>query len=565
MFRRKFIDRLRKKYQSGGMYNQPQQYQEGGKYPHNMYNKKTGYKIVAEDAEAHKALSKDFDHNKMMGGGMYNQMQQYGMGGQQLPGGEMEPIPGSDAMQFNGQSHDQGGIMLDDQTEVEGGETMDQVTMAKNGGKRSDYFFSDHLKEGGVSYANMHKDILAEGGEQEKIDYLAQMQEKAAGRSPNKIQTAEYGGVKKYQTAGEYQKLQYDVEDAHFDKYGNTGSQSVNVDGELDNNEFGITFNPEFNPITLQKEVEVNRNTNNTPIVDTEDSDYIDEDIQADLARTTEEESAAQLTSQENTIISGDNQKNKTLLQKLKEKLSKGAIPREAYIAGVAQLLPAAYSLFNKQDDAEQASYTPGFTSPIVAERGKASRLERVNYNNERSTNASDMRGLNKFIETSGGGPANIINKMMAYSKKQKGDSKINAAETRANMQISNREAQLNQQMQLSNMQRAQQASITNAQMIRAEATRADQINLSNASARQRLKDDEAYNKFQAVSSAASGIAGIAGDVLSYKAQERLARSIGADGIYDRDKLRDELRKENPDMTEDEINSFITKFNKIKK
>ena len=84
------------------------------------------------------------------------------MGGvQPLPGGVMEPIPGSDAVVFKGNKHNESGmgsdsgIMVDETTEVEGGgfgpngellegETMDQVTM-KHGGNR-DYFFSDHLK-----------------------------------------------------------------------------------------------------------------------------------------------------------------------------------------------------------------------------------------------------------------------------------------------------------------------------------------------------------------------------------------------------------------------------------
>ena len=64
-------------------------------------------------------------------------------GGVKLPGGMMEPIPGSAAVEFKGKSHEEGGIMLDPMTEVEGDETMDQVTM-KHGGK-SDYFFSQHL------------------------------------------------------------------------------------------------------------------------------------------------------------------------------------------------------------------------------------------------------------------------------------------------------------------------------------------------------------------------------------------------------------------------------------
>ena len=179
------------------------------------------------------------------------------------------------------------------------------------------------------------------------------------------------------------------------------------------------------------------------------------------LARTPEQ--------QEEIIRKEGTPENNALLDKLKDKARRGVIPPEAYIAGIAQLLPAAYSFFHKQPDAEQATYNQGFTSPIIAERGKASKLERVNYNNERSTNASDMRGLNRFIETSGGGPANIINKMMSYSKKQQGDSRINAAETRANQQIANQEAQMEQQMAVNNMTRAQQASTTNAQLSRAE------------------------------------------------------------------------------------------------
>ncbi len=139
----------------------------------------------------------------------------------QLPGGVMEPIPGSDAVVFKGATHDQGGIMVDAATEVEGGgfgpdgepldgETMDQVTVAKEGGKRQDYFFSSHLKKDGRTFADHHKDILAMGGTQSDIDYLAKIQEEAANRNPNKIGTAklgglmEYGGPRQYSNGGTF-------------------------------------------------------------------------------------------------------------------------------------------------------------------------------------------------------------------------------------------------------------------------------------------------------------------------------------------------------------------------
>lgn len=139
-------------------------------------------------------------------GGYMGQMQQFQMGGQNLPGGNMSNIPGSDAVQFNGQTHDEGGIMLDPKTEVEDGETMDKVNMAKGGGPK-DYFFSSYLKKGGMSYADHHKNILSKGGDQKEIDILAKMQEKSAGRNPNAVQTAEQGGYRKYANGGPEQSV----------------------------------------------------------------------------------------------------------------------------------------------------------------------------------------------------------------------------------------------------------------------------------------------------------------------------------------------------------------------
>ena len=134
----------------------------------------------------------------------YDKIRKMQMGGaQQLPGGIATSLPGSDAIEFSGQTHDEGGIMMDDVTEVEDGETMDQVTMNKEGGTKKDYFFSSYLKKGGKSFADHHKDILAMGGKQDDINMLAKMQEKAAGRNPNNVR-AKLGGVMKYNTGGTF-------------------------------------------------------------------------------------------------------------------------------------------------------------------------------------------------------------------------------------------------------------------------------------------------------------------------------------------------------------------------
>jgi len=133
-------------------------------------------------------------------------------GGVKLPGGIMKPIPGSAAVEFKGKSHEEGGIMLDPMTEVEGGETMGPVTM-KHGGK-GDYFFSEHLKLGGKSFAQRHKELLKYGGTQKHIDELAAMQEKVAGRDPKQI--AATGGPRMYENGGPRADVIKKMEDKGF-------------------------------------------------------------------------------------------------------------------------------------------------------------------------------------------------------------------------------------------------------------------------------------------------------------------------------------------------------------
>jgi len=160
-----------------------------------IYDKRTGNHFT-KDGEPIKNRGQNYEF-----GGSRNtldRMRQYSRGGEALPGGMMESIPGSDAVKFNGQTHEEGGIELDSRTEVEDGETMDKVNMSKGG--PSDYFFSKKL-----GFADKHERLLANGGSQTDINYLAKMQEKAAGRNPSKI-AAEYGGVRKFEEGGANRK-----------------------------------------------------------------------------------------------------------------------------------------------------------------------------------------------------------------------------------------------------------------------------------------------------------------------------------------------------------------------
>jgi len=357
------------------------------------------------------------------------------------------------------------------------------------------------------------------------------MQEKKAGRNPNQI--AKYGGVDNYQSGGYY--LGQDVPNpASYLVPTEENKELFGADAYA--NPYDILNQPNVNLTTLEEQAKKDEAARlaNLNVSGDRDPLTVGTPAEVEYAKLNAKVIEAEAT--------GDKKEKNKLLKRLKNAMKD--TPTGAYIAGAAQLLPAAHAWFSKQPDAEQVAFTSGVTSPIVAERGKASDLERVDYNQDIANIGSDIRGMNKFIETSGGGPSNIINKMVAFSKGRRAKDKVRAAETRANIDISNREAQMEQQMTLSNLQRSQQAAITNAQLARAEAAREDQIEIVNAAARQKLKDDKAAMKGRAVASFAQGITGIIGDVISYKAAERIARTIGSEGIYDRDKIYGELIKQ---------------------
>ena len=477
-------------------------------------------------------------------------MRQYQGGGVALPGGEMQPIPGSDAVQFNGQSHDQGGIMVDSQTEVEGGETMDKVNIAKKGGKR-DYFFSSHLKEGGRSYADMHKDILADGGSQEEINMLAKMQEVAAGRDPKKV--AKLGGIAKYQSGGAYPGAYTDL--------------NLNPADPTEN--FVVPQNDPFNYLNVvpqigdKVEVQSLKDAAEIAKEERENNGYVvktpEELLYEDELKSLEEQKKIEAAKAEYA----------KLYNKANKKAKKGrGVPTEAYVGMGAQLVPSLYAFLHKQKKPTEATFTQGFKTPINAQTVKAQKLDRVNYNDKRSQLSSSIRGANKFIETSGGGPANMANLQATLAKDIMGQMQINAEETKANIAIDNREKQLAQQVALDNVKRGQAASTMNAQLARIEAARRDQIAGSNVTAQNQFEADQELNKMNALTSAAQGIAGGAGDIMSYKANERMARAIGSEGIYERDIMRDFIGKRAEkdgipglcgpgECTDKQINSYI--------
>ena len=367
-------------------------------------------------------------------------------GAKKLPGGVAKPIPGSDAVEFKGQTHAEGGIMMDPQTEVEDKETMDKVTM--KGGDKRDYFFSSYLKHGGMSYADAHKQILKKGGGQKEIDMLAKMQEYKAGRNPDSV---------KMQNGGYADEVMANYEN-NFNDANNKG-QSNFFDSAKE------TFNDKV--VALKDKI----------------SDY--------------KEGAA------------DRQKERALRQMYKD------TPDIALAAGAAQMIPAMYAFNHKEKAVNKLNYASDMVAPD---------LDRVNFNAERSSNEASNRAVNRFIETSGGGPANIAAKMAAYSKKQDQDMKIVAAEQRANVGISNQEAQMRMTAQARNI---------------ANRMNVDSKNVSAMEA-QRLREEN--NKKEAIDVAMKNVAGLASDVMQYQADGDYSRAIGNMGIAERQKLRSSLK-----------------------
>jgi len=482
----------------------------------------------------------------------------YGMGGKQLPGGKAIPIDGSDAVEFIGQTHDDGGIMVDSQTEVEDKETMDKVTMAKGGEK--DYFFSSYLKKGGRSYADMHKQILSEGGGQEDIDYLAKMQESAAGRNPSQV--AAYGGVKEYQTAGpknseEGNKYRVASEDYYGGIDDDMGTvpdyqPGYSVDGvqmytgkgddafqeQLQDPEFRKSWMENVDPDVLKaaninsfedmgnpENVTAYQNAWNKANPDSQvavDGKFGEQTFRtAKVSGGGEEEKPGETPEVEETPEEGPE------IQEKKKKDYSGAL------LGLGSMIPAVMAFNDKPDYMKEPDLqAPGI---VKSERVAKQHLDRVDFNDQIARNASDAGAMNKFIETSGGGPASMANKMAMYAKKQSGDREIKAQESRANIAIANEEANMDSQRKVRNANAAMDASKFNV---------GSQERAANANIKNSMYTDE-FNRgadastkdrrLNAVQYGINTLASLHRDKLMYKASGDVSDAIdGGRGSLDR-------------------------------
>ena len=488
--------------------------------------------------------------------------QRFENGGMPLPGGVVQPIPGSDAVQFNGQTHDEGGIMMDSQTEVENGETMDKVTMAEHGGSKKDYFFSSHLKKNGMSYAEHHKDILENGGQQQEIDYLAKMQEKAAGRDPKKV--ASLGGMVEYQKGGpknseegrKYRVASTDVYGSIDESMGTvpdyqpgydvdgvqmyTGKTDTEFQEDLNNPEFRDQWMKSVDPEVLTSagiesfedmgspdnvlKYQKAWNLKNPDNTIAEDSKFGEQTFRT--AKVKEEDATPEETPSE-------------IVEETPTEDAVPAVPEEkkkdysSTLLGLGSMIPAVMAFNDKPDYME----SPDLQAPgvVKAERVAKQHLDRVDYNDQIARNASDAGAMNKFIETSGGGPASMANKMALYAKKQTGDREIKAQESRANIAIANDEAGMDLRRKERNATAGLDASKFNVQSI-AAADSANTRNKMYVDEFNRGSDAATKDrKLNAVQYGVNTLASLHRDKLMYKASGDVSDAIdGGRGALDR-------------------------------
>ena len=518
-------------------------------------------------------------------------------GAQPLPGGVMAPIPGSDAVEFMGNKHDESGmgsdsgIMVDQNTEVEGGETMDQVVMNKGGAR--DYFFSDHLKKGGMSYAQHHKNILQNGGGQQEVNMLAKMQEKAANRDPKQV--AKLGGVVEYNQGGIFNNLQdimnqyptYSDQliDSDPDPLGTaayTGDMAITMqeqeaiaerrrqkmdarrrpmmEGDMRTLQNLQLFVNQGRDLTGEQQIKYDAlNALYNPAFDVQQPEKDDKDPfnTKQIVKENAPEDFAKLYPKE----AKEDAKEKSRLARLLNT----TMPTPAKIGLAAAFLPVVGAMLTKQKDLEEYKYTPGFESPIVAGRVKGQTYDAPNQDAARAAVSRLYTGQNLALDRAGLGPGDQSNRQLNYSKSLNALSNIGAQESKDRLTAENLSKQSQQKAEMMNVQNELKAASVNAQMIQREAARKAAVDSANVTAKNMRESEKISNRMTILNTLGQGIGTVMGDKMAFDSQERIAKAFGSDGIYQRDILSNYLKKQNPNMSDDEINILtLETLNKLK-
>ena len=452
----------------------------------------------------------------------------------QAGGSYMKPLAGG-AVEFMGPKHAQGGIMLDAQTEVEGGETMDKVNM-KNGGP-GDYIFSDFLKVGKKTFAQRHKEMLERGGTQADIQKLAKMQEEVAkreGRDENGERNPEMimqeGGFSTGEettnvipTTEALEDYELDVESAYARDFPEGQSKT----------EEGLYRRADGDAVTMA-EVDALK-ANNPWYDDWENFDPTDpesvmkfqeaynaqapeaSEIRVD-GKVGEQTVSAYIPykRQEEAIVTQDTPETDDSTQEIVEEDPVDGLKLRKDIILPYQLLGPMAELNTKYPQPNKVA---------AATTGRI-KLPRVNFNSERAASSANTNAANKFIQNQAAGPG-AISAMMATNEKQRA----------GNLDIANAEARQNKALAAQEEMGNLRASQFDAQNV----TAARQFNAAS----QNQRDQNDYEKrMLAFNQFGTNAAQYANDIRSYKGEERFAEASQISGEYTRQKYLEELRKQ---------------------
>ena len=454
-------------------------------------------------------------------------------------GGYMKPLPGG-AVEFVGPKHSQGGIMLDPQTEVEGGETMDKVKMKENGGKSGDYIFSDFLKLGKKTFAQRHKEMLGRGATQGDIQKLAKMQEEVAKREgrdengprgPERIMRA--GGVKKHQSGDEVagvipspdaiDQYELDPENAYARDFPEGQSRT----------EEGLYRRADGDPVTME-EVEALK-SNNPWYNKWDEFDPTDpKDVEAFQTAYNERVPEASQIKVDGKV--GE----QTVTAYIPYK--RGAVETEAPTVETPEETPEETSeetpmgsgmnlrkdiLLPYQLIGPMAELTTKYPQPnkIAAPVTGRIKMPRINMNAERASLAASTNAANKFIQNQSAGPAAIAAQMAMGEKQRQG-----------NIDIATQEARQNKD-------RASTEAIANLRASQFDATNVSQARQFNALAQNQRDQNEYEKRMLAYNQLGTNLAQYDNDVRAYKTEDRIAEASQIAGEYTRQKYLEELRR----------------------
>tara|TARA_R110001592_G_scaffold57738_1_gene175503 strand:- start:5517 stop:6689 length:1173 start_codon:yes stop_codon:yes gene_type:complete len=234
-------------------------------------------------------------------------------------------------------------------------------------------------------------------------------------------------------------------------------------------------------------------------------------------------------------------------------KLLNPGMPQAAKIGLAAAFIPTIGAMLTKQKDLEKFEYTPGFESPIVAGRVRGLKYEAPNQDEARARLASSYTGEQRFLDTSGAGSSAFANRQALFAKKLQAEGTLGAQESKDQITAENLTKKSAEQAEARNVQNELTAATTNAQLIQREADRRAAVDNANVTAKNMRESEKISNRMTILNTLGQGIGTVMGDKMAYASQERMAKAIGADGIYQRDILSKYLAKQNPNMSPDEI------------